>query len=261
LKLTVIITHHHTPQLLANCLRSLVRSLNNVEHEIIVTDNQCNGFDCLQSQWPKVKFLCFNQDQGYTRLVNSGLKKACGDYFLILNADTIIADGQIELMLEYYQKQSKIGLLGPRLVNPKGQWQPSCFREQTWLNIVARRTRLGKTKFGQRLISRLCYQDRNLRKIQTAEWLMGSVLLISREFLNKIGYLDERFKMYFSDADWARRARQAGLAVVYFPLAELTHCHQRSSHKGHGIFDLLFSPLARTHLLDAIKYFWKWKNQ
>lgn len=258
--LSVVITHHHTPRLLNSCLQSLAVALENIKHEIIVCDNQCQKKDCLSHSWPKVQFCCFNQNLGYTRLVNYGLRQARGDYFLILNADTLVPPDSIELMYDYLSRHPRVGLLGPRLLDADHGWQPSCFREQTFLNILARRTLLGRTKRGKKLISRLCYQDSDLDQIQPVGWLMGSALLATRKTLDQIGYLDERFLMYFSDADWARRSWQAGLKVVYFPKAQIIHLHQRSSNRGHGIFDIFYNRMTRIHIRDAIRYFLKWRK-
>lgn len=261
MKLSVVITHHHTPELLQRCLQSLKSALKDLDSEIIICDNCCQG-ECQKDQWPQVKFLCFSQNQGYTKLVNAGLRQAKGDYFLILNADTIVPEARdILLMLDYLVQHRQVGLVGPRLVGPDKKWQPSCFRKHSLLTIISRRTFLSRTKLGQRLISRLLYQDYDLNTIQEVDWLMGSCLMTTRKAVRLVGLLDEGFKMYFSDADWARRCRLHNLRVVYFPKAILIHWHQRSSHKGHGVFDLFFNRMTRVHLKDAIKYFWKWRSQ
>ena len=258
--LSIIITHHHTPELLQRCLQSLGSVLESIEGEIIVCDNCCHG-QCQKDQWPQVKFLCFSQNQGYTKLVNAGLKHAKGDYFLILNADTMVPEAKdVLLTLDYLRQHQRVGLIGPRLVGIDQKWQPSCFREHSILTVIYRRTFLSRTKLGQRLTDRLLYQDRDLNTVQEADWLMGSALMTTRKVIETVGLLDERFKMYFSDADWARRCRLHNLRVVYFPNAILVHRHQRSSDHGRGILDLFFNRMTRVHVKDAVKYFWKWRS-
>lgn len=258
--LSVIITHHQTPNLLNNCLKSIQSVFKNIKSEVIVCDNQCLPKLCLKDQWPKVKFCCFDQNIGYTRLVNRGLGQAQGDYFLILNADTIIPDQSILLALDYLKHHVQVGLLGPRLVGQDFRWQASCFREQKFKHILARRTWLARTNKGRQLITNLCYFDCNLENMQNVAWLMGSALMTTKQAVARVGLLDEQFLMYCSDADWARRFWQAGFQVVYFPQARVVHLHQRVSHQGHGIFDLLSNSMARLHLKDMMRYWWKWRK-
>jgi GT2 family glycosyltransferase len=48
-------------------------------------------------------------------------------------------------------------------------------------------------------------------------------MVVRRETLRDVGHLDERFFMYFEDADLCRRARVAGWLVYYLPHVEIVH--------------------------------------
>jgi GT2 family glycosyltransferase len=55
------------------------------------------------------------------------------------------------------------------------------------------------------------------------DWVSGACLAIRRDVVDKIGHLDERFFMYFEDADLCRRTREAGWSVCYLPQIEVLH--------------------------------------
>jgi GT2 family glycosyltransferase len=48
-------------------------------------------------------------------------------------------------------------------------------------------------------------------------------MLVRREVIDEIGYLDEIFFAYQEDADYCLRTRNAGWQVYYYPAAKITH--------------------------------------
>jgi hypothetical protein len=55
------------------------------------------------------------------------------------------------------------------------------------------------------------------------DWLSGACLVVRRAAWEQVGFLDERFFLFWEDADWCRRFRQAGWGVYYVPAAGGTH--------------------------------------
>lgn len=272
MELSIIITHYQTPELLSQCLKSIKIALQNSPYpplgrgkrervEIIVVDSQLDAkiLKKLERKFSDVNFISFKKNVGYTKLVNAGLKKVRGDFILILNADIIVPENSLDLMLDFMKRNPSVGLLGPQQIFPDGQTQSTCFRFYTPLTIVCRRTILGKTKFGRKIISKFLLKDKNLNSTLLVDWLMGSALMVRAEALKKVGPLDERFFMYFQDVDWARRFWENSYQVVYFPKAKIYHYHQKAS-RGRGLLSILTNKFTRIHILDGIKYFWKYKR-
>jgi len=266
--LSVIINHHQTPAVLKLCLESLLENLSkDIESEIIVADSETQEEteEMMREFFPQVIFIPAKKNIGFGKSVNKALKKTKGEYILIINADIIIDQKEtIRKMIDYLKSNSKIGLLGPQLLNINNSRQISCFRFYTPLVIVCRRTFLGKTKWGKKVLARFLMDDvfkkNNFKKDKPifVDWLMGSALFTKREALEKAGYFDERFFMYFEDIDWCRRFWNSGYKVVYFPKVKMYHYHIQASKKKGGVFDLFFSKYTRIHLASAVKYFLKW---
>lgn len=258
MKLSIIVVNFKNPALLRLCLKSVQRSLGaHTEHETIVVDvaSSIATRSVAKEEFPLVKLLSFNENIGYTKGVNEGLKAAQGSYTLILNPDIVPLKNSVEKMLEYIESHQEIGMLGPRLLNFDGSPQNSCFRFYTPLTVLYRRSFLGKLPFSKKILDRFLMKDLDLSKTIEADWIMGSALMASKKAINNVGMLDENLFMYMSDVDWAKRFWKNGYKVVYFPEAQMYHYHQRSS-KG-GVLDLLFKKEARWHFKDAIKYFSK----
>jgi GT2 family glycosyltransferase len=267
LRLSIIITHHKTPELLKDCIGAIQRNINDIPSHIIVVDSQSSEKNqkMIENLFPGVMLLVSKENIGFGRSVNEGIKKAKGEYLLIMNADAIITgEKTIQEIITCLEENPQIGLLGPKLLNPDGTYQQSCFRFYTPATLLCRRTFLGKLLWGKRILNHFLMEDIFLQenpeggKPIPVDWLTGSVLFTKRDMVKKVGPLDERFFMYFEDVDWCRRFWEAGFQVVYFPKVSIYHHHKRASKKGGGILDLFFSRYARIHLFSAVQYFLKY---
>ncbi len=266
MKLSIIVNHYRTPEILKICLRSIKENLKNVDFdwELIVTDSATieKTADMMEECFSDVIFLQSNENIGFGKSINVAVGKAKGEYLFIVNADIIIEEkGAIKKLLGYIEKSKDVGMVGPKLLNVNNTVQQSCFRFYTPLTVVCRRTFWGKTLFGKKVLDRFLMKDifekNNIFELIPVEWLMGSAMMVRKSDLDKVGLFDERFFMYFEDVDWARRFWENGLKVVYFPGAKMYHYHFQSSKK-KSLFDSLLSKYARIHIKSAMKYFSKY---
>ena len=266
--LSLIVVHYKSPDMLERCIESLYRTIRKTPFEIIAVGSASDGTaeKMLAQRFPDVRCISFSRNIGYPKAVNAGIAKAQGDQLFILNHDIVATDGAIDEMARFLANEgakARIGMLGPKLLDMRGQYQYSAFRFYTPFTIVARRTPLGKLPQGKRETERFLLKDKKIETAkapQQADWLMGSALLVSRQALNKVGLMDERFFMYFEDVDWARRFWENNYSVVYFPQAVLHHVHGKASDV-LGIFDVLFNRMTWIHLKSAAQYFWKYKGK
>ena len=267
MRLSVIVNHYRTPEILKICLRSIKENLKNADFswEMIVTDGATieKTSEMMEDYFSDVTFITFEKNVGFGKLVNAAIKRSKGDYLFIINADIIMEEkAAIEKILEYIEKNKDIGMVGPKLLNVNNTVQQSCFRYYTPMTVLCRRTSIGKTFFGRKIINNFLMKDvfdkGEIKEPIPVDWLMGSAMMVRRSDLEKVGVLDESFFMYFEDVDWARRFWRNGLKVMYFPKATMYHYHFQSSKK-KSLFETLLSKYARIHIKSAFKYFSKYK--
>ena len=265
MKLSIIINHYRTPEVLRNCLLSVKEDLKDAAFawEAIVTDSATieKTVEMMADEFPEVTFIANEENIGFGRSINAALKLAQGEYHFIINADILMDEkGAIENMLGYMSEHAEVGMLGPKLWNINNTWQQSCFRFYTPLTVAYRRTPLGKTPMGKRDLDNFLMRDifdkREVTEPTPVDWLMGSAMMVRKKDLEKVGGFDERYFMYFEDVDWARRFWEAGLKVVYFPKVTMYHHHFQSSKKS-SLLSSAFNKYARIHVTSAIKYFKK----
>jgi len=262
MKLSVIITSYKQPELLKVCLDSIEKNLTlpETDFEIIVADSATeDGTEMMMREdYPEICFVGSSENIGFGGTVKNGYEKSHGDYLLIMNGDVIVKPGAIEKMLEYIEKNPKVGIVGPKLLSFNESMQPSCFRFYTPFTILYRRTFLGKLWFAKKALDSFLMKDFDHKSVREVDWVQGSAMMTRRSSVEKVGLMDPRFKMYFEDVDWCRRFWEAGYKVVYDPESEIYHYHGRGS-AGTGVLKTLLSKrLAWVHIASAIKYFWKY---
>ena len=220
--LSIIIVNFNTKDLLKKCLESLPSSA-----EIIVVDNGStyDSKEYLKTQ--KTKAIFNDQNLGFAKAVNQGIKESQGKFILLLNSDIIVKPKAIEKIMAFAQKHPEAGVIGGRLLNPDGSIQGSCFNLPTLSRTI-------KEFFLKKPSSLFKYIPSGEKPIEV-EAVIGAVFLIPRKVLSKIGhayrqagFFDERYFMYFEDLDYCRRMRKAGFKVYYLPEAEFIHFHGQS---------------------------------
>jgi len=262
MKLSIIVTNYKTPDLLKLCLESIKQAGIGLDYEIFVVDSEAQEEteDVIKEYFAgSVSLISFKENAGYARLVNAGLAKARGQYILVLNADMILFKDSLEKMLQYMEKNSKAGMLGPQLLNFNGSIQDSCFRFYRPMTILYRRTFLGRTEKGKADLAGFLMKNFNHQTTKEIDWLLGAALFIRAQAFKEVGPMDERYFLYFEDVDWCRRFHQAGWQVIYFPEAKMHHYHGRVSKKDGGVKDVFFNKYAWIHIASGIKYFWKYR--
>ncbi|MBU2564316.1 glycosyltransferase family 2 protein [Patescibacteria group bacterium] len=251
--ISIIITHHKTPELLHVCVESIKKTFKDCE--IIICDSEADKKIDIKD----VQVLSFKKNTGYAFLVNQGIKKSKGEYVLILNADIVVLEDSIQKMLNYMEKYEKIGILGPQLIDFTGNIQISCFAYPTISSIVARRTPFKKLKRGKNILNKFTIKEWDRTTTREVDWIQGSAIMVRKKAIDKIGLMDERFFMYFEDVDWCRRFWQKGYKVVYYSKARMAHYYHRASKKFGAILDVVLNKQSRIHIYSALKYFKKWK--
>ena len=197
-----------------------------LEYEVIVVDNASNdGIEqMLLSEFPDVCLFVNGSNEGYTLPMNRALRKASGQFILQLNPDTLVLPQSLDRLVGFLQEHPGVGICGPKVLNRDGSLQKPCRRGESrpWA-VISYFSGLAALfprdkRFSEYLMS---YMDEDAT--HPVAGVAGSCMLIRREVIDAIGYLDERFFAYQEDADYCLRARQAGWQVYYVPTSQIIH--------------------------------------
>ena len=224
--LSICIVNYQAGDYLRNCLRSLIASPPQGDYEIIVVDNGSTdgSLKMLQDEFPGVTVIENLANLGFTAPMNQALRSAQGQFLLLLNPDTLVHPQAIDRLIDFMQEHPQVGICGPKVLNTDGSLQAPCRRgeSQPWAVITyflgLHRLFPDSRLFGGYLMN---YMDEDAT--HEVAGVAGSCMIIRRQVVEQIGYLDERFFAYQEDADYCFQARRVGWQVYYVPAARVTH--------------------------------------
>lgn len=225
-ELSVCIVTYKARDWLRGCLDSLYRSTTFSPLEVIVVDNGSKDGvrEMLELEFPSVRFIENEYNEGYTRPMNQSLKFATGRYLMQLNPDTVILTGSFDRLVDFMESHPAVGICGPKVLNQDGTIQKQCRRgEPRPLAVLSYFLGLWKVFPNSKLLGGylLDYEDED-KTLEVAA-VSGSCMLIRKEVVEQIGYLDEQFYAYQEDSDYCARVRKAGWKVIYMPEAQIIH--------------------------------------
>ena len=246
---SIIILTWNSEQQIGACLASLDRGLSEFPSEVIVVDNGSSDRTCsiVREAVPGVRLVSNPENRGVASARNQGIRLARGEYLLILDDDTVVQPGALDVLIRYMEAQPEVGLCGPRLTDADGKLQLSCRRFPTLIDKLARRL---PSILGQEISRKAEMADWDHRTIREVDYVIGACQVIRRHALQEVGLLDERIFYGPEDVDMCLRLQQAGWRVAYNPDAVVVHEERRISRS-------LGSGLVWKHICGLGYYFWK----
>jgi len=240
MSLLVVITSYRAPDLTIDCLHSLAqekKTVHDMKVGICDNGNTDDTYDKITqvvaennwSDWAYVRRVMPNR--GFSGGNNVILREAlnsddCPDFFLLLNADTVVRPGALAKLLKSAKQYPEAGILGPRLEYLDGTPQISCFR---YISPVSEMIHAARTGPVTRLLKKwdvpLNVSDEPIQP----EWLSFACALIRKEVMQQNGVVDEGYFLYFDDVDYCRTTAMAGWKVQYIPDAVVVHLRGKSN--------------------------------
>lgn len=229
MKISLLILQYNNAQATINCLHSLVPQLID-GLEIVAIDNASEKDELqklkdyvVQLANPSVKLLENGQNLGFAGGNNIGILQALkngSDWVVIMNNDAWVDTGFTEALkadLEALTEDYKILEIPPQEAGKVAY--------------------AGKVKW---LSSRLEHVY-NLATLANTKniYAIGTGLAIHKKVLEKTGLLDERYFIYFEDAEFSLRAKKLGFKIAIAPNCKIHH-DQGSTSKNLGAPHLLY---------------------
>ncbi len=234
--ISICIVTYKARDFLRECLRSIEDTTRRFQYEVIVVDNgsQDGTIELLEDEFPTVSIVQNEVNAGFTRPMNQALEISIGRYLLQLNPDTEVLLDALDKLAAFMDEHPEVGICGPKVLNRDLTLQKSCRRgESRPLAVLSHFLGLAKIfpedkRFGE---YHLTYKDED--EIHQVAGVAGSCMLIRRDVIDQIGFLDERFFAYQEDADLCFRAREAGWKIFYYPEAQVIHYGGQGGSRVH----------------------------
>ena len=234
MKLLIVIVNYDVTDLAIDCLNSVAKEIPSVcDSKVVVCDNGSKPGEAERlektielehwSHWATVKTI--HPNRGFCVGNNVILQPAfesenAPQYALLLNSDTVLRRGALRALVGFMDHRPDVGIAGSRLEDPDGRPQISAFPFVSILGEFDRGFRLG-------VVSRLLQKKIPPREASDVacpcDWVAGASMIIRREVIRDIGYLDEGYFTYFDDIDYCLNARRAGWPTWYVPDSRVIH--------------------------------------
>ncbi len=190
-------------------------------------------------------------NRGFGAAHNQAISFADSVYHVVCNPDIRFSEDVFSPLMAHLKHADRIGLCCPRFVGEDGKLQPLNRRYPTMLDLFLRR--FAPRRLHRLLQKRLRFYDMRdigYERSYDVPFVSGAFMFCRTEILKAVGGFDERYFLYFEDADLSRKIQEHGYRTVYFPDVSVTHVWERMAHKNwRGT--ILF-------MKSAYKYFRKW---
>jgi len=232
--LAIIIINYKTPQLVLDCLGSLLPELNDINAQVIIVDNYSNDGSCEKIRdWlnendvlKQVKLISSSENTGFSGGNNIGVKSIDAEYYLLLNSDTLVRQGAISILMAAANQDNSLGLISPRLEWPDATPQESCFRFHTPISEIISSANTGLVTA---LFRKFNVPHAVMEHPDFYDWTSFACVLVRADVFKEIGFMDEDYFMYFEDVAFAYYAKKASWEVFNVPEAHVVHLRGGSS--------------------------------
>lgn len=259
-KVAVVTVSYNTHDDTINFLQSLknVKKIN-FELDIIIVDNGSKEIFKLPENLKSdaVKLIRSETNTGFSGGYNIGMKEALkrgADYVLIVNNDTIVDPEMITNLLEVLESKANIGVTTPKIYFAKGhEYHKDRYKKDElgkviwfagghtdWANVITIHRGIDEVDHGQ-------YDT-----IEPTDFASGCCMMFKREVLEKVGLLDDKYFLYYEDADLNERIKRAGYKIYYVPTAILIHVNAASTGGAGNVLHDYF--ISRNKMLFGMTY-------
>ncbi len=254
---SVIVVTYRSVDVIDACLRSVDRI--DVTTQIVVIDNASDdgSADLVAASFPHVVLVKNKDNVGFAHAVNQAIVLCQGRATLLLNPDTEIEHGSVELLLAALDGDRALGAVGPLVTQPAGRRRVlEAGRQLTTWRMFTHATGLSRLSARVPLIEG-SYLLRGVHDDHPRDvgWLSGACILVRTDLMVSLGGLNERWFMYAEDFEFCLRITHAGWLLRHLPAARVSH-HMNTSGVGRRQAKIAWAMAWRSYHRGYLSHGW-----
>lgn len=238
--LSIIIVNYNLSEEIANCLDSLLKldiSDNTFSFEVIIVDNDSPDKKLKlveeKNNYEHIKFYYLDNNVGFGKGCNYGFTKASGKYICFLNPDTLVKTNLFNKVIELFEKDSSIGIIGPKQQLQKPFFDFSAgYSPKVFFEIV---NLFGIGIFVEGII--MFSQSSILKRSPIyVNWILGACIFMKASLFEKVNGFDPDYFMFFEELDLCKRVKDSGHKIIYIPELSIHHIGSVSGKKNYFLY-------------------------
>lgn len=247
LKVSACIVTYNCKEKVLKAISSLIEHTIGVDLTIYVSDNNSTDgtVSSIKKHFPSVLIIKNDINGGYGYGHNKILDLIDSKYHVIVNPDIMVESDVITKLSIYMENNPDVGLVTPKILNLDKTIQHLPKKNPKFIYLVGSRIPLLKKYRTEYTMS-----DKELTTPVDIEFCTGCFMFIKTSLFKEINGFDDRYFMYFEDADLTRNVLKTN-RVIYFPDTYVIHEWERSGAKKLKYFII--------QIISMFKYFKKWR--
>lgn len=239
-ELTAIIVNYNAGDDLKRALQSVATECAGLDWDAVVVDNAStdDSAESAAAFAPRARLIQNAANAGFGRAVNQAMSVSSAPLLLLINPDCQLRPGALSALRAVLDAEPTCAVAGPQILDPDGGVQGSARGDPDMLTGI-----FGRTGGLRALLPSAPAARRNVVVAEAlasgatsvaVDWVSGACMMIRAAALRAVGGFDERYFLYWEDADLCRRLRQQGCQIRYVPAAIAVHAVGRSSRSAHA---------------------------
>jgi GT2 family glycosyltransferase len=224
--LSIVIVNWNTKEYVLPCLRSIFGKGEGMGSEVILVDNgsQDGSGSEVRKVFPSVHVIQNDQNLGFAKAANQGLRKASGRYALLLNPDTEVKPETFERLVSFMDAHWDVGITGAQLLNSDGSKQNSIASFPSLVTEL-----LNKSLLRWLFPKKFPGKERDFSEPLEVDSVIGACMMVRRDAWDQVGLLDEDYFLFLEETDWCYRLKRVGWKIYHVPQAEIYHFQGKSA--------------------------------
>jgi GT2 family glycosyltransferase len=188
----------------------LIESLSNITYpniEIIVVDNASPKDDpkLIKEKYPRIILVESVINYGFAGGNKLGIMRSRGEYILMLNNDTVVDPNFLEPLVKKFQDHPEIGAISPKI--------RYYYKKDTFQNV-------GFTEINKRTVRNKTIGDGEIdigqyNEDRETSYSHGAAMMVPMKVVKEVGMMSYEFFLYYEEADWCLRIRNAGYKIFF----------------------------------------------
>ncbi|MCB9883272.1 MAG: glycosyltransferase family 2 protein [Planctomycetes bacterium] len=263
--LTGLIVNYNSGPLAQRCAESFRDECERagLDPQIVLVDNDSpfkeRDYPILRAMEANgVEVIYHDANPGYSGGMNLAFTRAQADTIAVLNPDLLFEPGAVKILYDYVHEHPSCGVAGPLgFYDPEHVIVLPCNEMPTlwdhWRQALAHMHPWFARRYARRR-ARYAHAYWHRREPTVLNMLSGACMFLRRDVVERIeGFFDERFPLYYEDADFFRRVIGAGLDCTCVPEAQIVHFYSQSA-------DTVHDEAMRRYWVSQREYFLKWNG-